>query len=470
MTEDSRIPDIIAFVRGTDGAVSVNGARRPITAADPDATREAVHREVAMLARQFGGPVPFRMEDNGTEWNLIAHADGSLTQAPAVSPSGPSQSGGRKDTRMPGPATQADQSSRWPPQSSPSGPAPSGSWSAREADPDGPESERANRWGDHAQDPQPRHAVSFLPAEETASVPPQPSAVAPQGWWARLFGKQDVAPDPRLLEAQRAEAADQALVSKHWPGPKTIAVVNGKGGSGKTPTTALLAAVFARYGGGGVIAWDNNDTRGTLGWRTAGGGHDRTVLDLIPAAESLMDRDAQVGRLAYFMHHQPDDKYDVLRSNPELLAQDQRLSTEQFKSLHDVCNRFYRMILMDSGNDESTYAWLNMIEAADQIVVPTSTRPDHAEAGLLLLHALNERSERCRRLTDHAVVIVSQADQDEASADTIADGFRQLLPPENVVTIPYDRAIRDSQLRYDRLNPVTQRAFLRAAAAVAGQL
>ncbi|MBA8793634.1 cellulose biosynthesis protein BcsQ [Friedmanniella endophytica] len=315
-------------------------------------------------------------------------------------------------------------------------------------------------------EPQPRHAVSFLPPEQPVELP---TAQAPQGFFSRILGRKNE-PDPALLAAQRAEAADQALVSKHWPGPKTIAVVNGKGGSGKTPTTALLAAVFARYGGGGVIAWDNNDTRGTLGWRTASGGHDRTVLDLLPATEELMDRDAQVGRLAYYVHHQPEDKYDVLRSNPSLLAREQRLTTEQFLALHAVCNRFYRLIFMDSGNDESTYAWLNMIDAADQIVVPTTTRPDHAEAALLLLQALRNRNAEGRELAERAVVIVSQADQDEASASTIAAGFQQLLPPENVVTIPYDRAIRDSQLRYDRLNPVTQRAFLRAAAAVAGQL
>ena len=69
-------------------------------------------------------------------------------------------------------------------------------------------------------------------------------------------------------ERERAERADAAAVSQHWAGPRTIAVVNGKGGATKTPTAILLSAVFARYGGAGVIAYDNNSTRGTLGWRT----------------------------------------------------------------------------------------------------------------------------------------------------------------------------------------------------------
>src|SRR5699024_289206 len=62
--------------------------------------------------------------------------------------------------------------------------------------------------------------------------------------------------------AEQAERDDIHAVSQHWAGPRTIAVVNGKGGAGKTPTTILLSAVFARYGGGGVLAWDNNQTRG----------------------------------------------------------------------------------------------------------------------------------------------------------------------------------------------------------------
>src|SRR5699024_10880632 len=67
---------------------------------------------------------------------------------------------------------------------------------------------------------------------------------------------------------ERAEREDVRAISQHWPGPRTIAVANGKGGAGKTPTTIMLSAVFARFGGGTVLAWDNNQTRGTMPWRT----------------------------------------------------------------------------------------------------------------------------------------------------------------------------------------------------------
>ena len=56
-------------------------------------------------------------------------------------------------------------------------------------------------------------------------------------------------------------------------------------------TTAMLAAVYARHGGGNVLAWDNNDTRGTLGWRTEQGFYDTTIRDLLPAAPHLLAAD-----------------------------------------------------------------------------------------------------------------------------------------------------------------------------------
>ncbi len=79
---------------------------------------------------------------------------------------------------------------------------------------------------------------------------------------------------------EAAERADVRAVSQHWPGPRTIAMLNGKGGVGKTMTTINLSAVFARNGGAGVLAWDNNQTRGTLGWSTEQGPHEATILDL----------------------------------------------------------------------------------------------------------------------------------------------------------------------------------------------
>ncbi|UYO96029.1 AAA family ATPase [Microbacterium sp. M28] len=302
-----------------------------------------------------------------------------------------------------------------------------------------------------------RERQSFLQTER----PEEPAREGARGALNRLGFK--VPPSA----AEQSVRDDEVAVSQHWPGPRTIAVVNGKGGAGKTPTTILLAAVFARFGGAGVLAWDNNQTRGTLGWRTEAGAHDRTLLEMLPEAERLLGTGAQSADLAHFVHHQPREKYDVLRSKPIRLAHENRLNPEDVDAIHSVAAKFYRLIIIDSGNDESDPMWLRMIDHADQLVVATTTRDDHAEAGALLLEALEERDERSARLARRSVVVVSQADPKASSADVahVVEGYRPLA--RDVVSIPFDHEIVDGHLRYGALAKRTQRAWLTAAASVA---
>ncbi|MBZ2197102.1 hypothetical protein [Occultella gossypii] len=270
--------------------------------------------------------------------------------------------------------------------------------------------------------------------------------------------------------AERSERSDRNTVSQHWPGVRTIAVVNGKGGANKTPTTALLAAVFARNSGAATLAWDNNVTRGTLGWRTDQGPHEATVLDLLPEVDNLLSPGAKAGDISHYVHHQPADKYDVLRSNPNLLSSETRISAPDVDAIHDVAGRYYRLVFVDSGNDESAENWLRMIDKADQLVVASIAKPEHAEAGALLLEELVARGGRSAELARGAVVVVSQAREKDTkpAASDIAQGFTGWV--RETVTIPYDRAMVESVLRFDALAPATQRAWLRAGAAVAAGL
>ncbi|MFD6448894.1 chromosome partitioning protein ParA, partial [Promicromonospora sp. NPDC060204] len=271
-------------------------------------------------------------------------------------------------------------------------------------------------------------------------------------------------------ESERLERADERAVSQHWPGPRTISMVNGKGGAGKTPSTVLLAAVFAQFGGAGVVTWDNNQTRGTLGWRTEQGPHESTLLDLLPQTDRLLGPSAQAADLARYVHHQTRDRFDVLRSKPIAMANEQRIEPQDVDAIHSVLSKYYRMILIDSGNDESDPMWQRMIDLTDQLVVATTTRDDHAEAGALLLEALGTRDGRSAYLAQQSVVVVSQADPKESSGELekVADGYRALA--REVVTIPFDPAMVDGHLRYGALRPETRRAWLAAGAAVAGGL
>ena len=269
-------------------------------------------------------------------------------------------------------------------------------------------------------------------------------------------------------KAELMERDNLTKISRHWVGPRTIAVVNGKGGSAKTPSTILLAALLARYGGGNVIAWDNNSTRGTLGWRTESGGHDATVADLLPRASHLLGTEARASDLEAFTHHQSVDRFDVLRSNPTQLASEQPADEVSFRAVHAVLARYYRIILIDTGNDESLPAWSSMIERTDAIVVPTITRPEHAESARLLLDGLARSGRHGQRLAEQATVIVSQASASEPSPAHYVEIFNGMA--RCAVGIPYDPAMSNSPLLLDSLGAATRRAWLAAGAAMTDAL
>ena len=300
-----------------------------------------------------------------------------------------------------------------------------------------------------------RDASSFL----TSSTAVQPATRGLRGALSRMGIR--MAPS----DEEKAERADIAMVSRHWAGTRTTMVANRKGGANKTPTVVNLAAVFARYGGGGVLAYDGNETMGTLGWRTEQGGHHSSVLDLLANTDALLSTDAVSGHMAQYVHHQPADKFDVLRSD-ENNAGDHVITADDVDAVHRVAGKYYRLILMDSGNSDRAENWRRMIDHTNQLVVSATTMEDRAEAALLTLRALETRSEHAAKLAANAVVIVSQWQPGESSISArIADGFRPYV--REVVTVPFDPALKSGRIVHAALAPATRRAWLGAAAAVA---
>lgn len=312
------------------------------------------------------------------------------------------------------------------------------------------------------------HPVEPAPSARRASFIPASTGPSERAnGWRALLARWGLVVKPSPTQVEHDESI--RLASRHWAGCRTIAVVNGKGGVGKTLTTAMLSAVFGRYGGGNVLAWDNNDTRGTLGWRTETGLYDTTIRDLLPATSNLLSPDAGVSDITRFVHHQSADRYDVLRSNPELLAADQRLTSTEFEQLMRVAARYYRLVVFDSGNDESADRWLSMVDHSTQLVVPTLTAPESAESAALLLEALGARDERSHDLARNAVVVVTQAEPARpAELRDIVLGFEGRV--RDIVVIPFDPVLKRGPLRFDDLRTPTREAWIRAAAATAAGL
>ncbi|WP_431246606.1 AAA family ATPase [Leifsonia xyli] len=406
------------------GELLIDGVREDFAEESTQRLREAVLGRVGEIAASAGRPVRLTVSDEEGDWLLAVQPDGSIGDEESLSAAAQ-----QEELR---PVSSASATTRE---------APSLDTHARET----PTREAPAR-------------ESFLRAERTR---PDRARQGVRGALARAG--VPLAPSA----AELRERAERDAVSRHWAGPRTIAIVNGKGGANKTPTTALLAAVFARNGGSGVLAWDNNETRGTLGWRTEKDDHDATVQSLLPATDALLSAGARTADIGHFMHHQNADKYDVLRSNPTMLATEQRISSADFDRLHAVATKFYRLVFIDSGNDESAERWLRMIDHTDQLVIATTALGEHAEAGALLLEALLQRDANSARLARDAVVIVSQSERTGPASDAgrVAAGFAPLA--RRAVTIPFDPEMHGGRLSFESLAGRTQRAWLHAAAAVA---
>ena len=444
-TETALWPRVEATLRSDATAeVNIGGQVHAVTGDEIEAARQKIIELVAAKAAELGRPLFAVMRDPDGSWPVIVHESG-LVEAGEDQPR--PQPPVSNDPRVIMPATNEQPAAHEEtdePAATPLPPAEHVEAQPVATPPREAETRRARR-------------ESFLTKEQRE----EPASRGWRGFMTRAGVRMNPSPE------ERRERNDVQAVSQHWPGPRTIAVVNGKGGAGKTPTTVLLAAVFARHGGAGVLTWDNNQTRGTLGWRTEQGPHDATLLDLLPQVDRLLSTGAQSADLAHYVHHQTRDRFDVLRSKPMELASAQRVDGADVDAIHRVASKYYRLIFIDSGNDESDPMWRRMIDHTDQLVVATTTRDDHAEAGALLLEALAERDQRSADLAQQAVVVVTQADSKAPAGDLtrVANGYGALA--REAITIPFDPGMVDGHLRYGSLTPATRRAWLAAAAAVA---
>ncbi|MEZ2390246.1 MinD/ParA family protein [bacterium RCC_150] len=299
-----------------------------------------------------------------------------------------------------------------------------------------------------------RDSTSFLAVQN--NIEP-----ARKGWQGKVnsFGLS-LAPGA----AELAERADEHLVARIYSGPRTIAVVNQKGGASKTPTTICLAAVFGRAGGS-VLAWDNNETTGSLPWRVERGDHASSALNVLARSSRLLSDTARAADINAFVHRQTADKYDALFSDQDIDGEHE-ISADEVDVLHAVASKYFNVVLMDSGNNHRAANWRQMIRHTDQLVVSTTTVEDRVEGARLTLQGLAGRDERTAQLAANAVVIVSQEQPGhEKLARLHAEKFRQYVRAVHV--IPFDPALKDGVIHFGALRAVTQRAWLAAAASIA---
>ncbi|MGI3780289.1 MAG: MinD/ParA family ATP-binding protein, partial [Janthinobacterium lividum] len=418
-------------------------------------------------------------------WLFVARPDGTMVEtARSLHGSAPAPVGGQapQPDRTPEPAPEQPAPAQGPPQNAWAGPQP---WTPA-APAGGPQPGRP--WSPPAGGapvppvaPEPGPVLQTTDADPYAAGPrravptlddllggrPAPTPGPAQLGWQAFVRKATfglVKPGPGPVELRHRDAA--ATIQRSLPGPRTVVVVNPKGGASKTTATMLLAATFATLRGGYTLAWDNNETRGTLGWRAVPARHTNTAVDLLADLERFQQvRGARVGDLDNYVRSQGAAQFDVLASDEDPAAS-ASIDADAFQRLHSTLSRFYRILVIDTGNNMRASNWEAAVAAADQLVVVSTIREDTAASAAWLVDGLRAKGHGDK--VEHAVTILSApaSSNDPALSARLHDHFAQLT--RAVVDVPHEQSlVAGGPIDFAHLSKASREAWVLATAKVA---
>lgn len=289
------------------------------------------------------------------------------------------------------------------------------------------------------------------------------------GWRGKVRRWSGGLVQPRMGPREVEHEQHRSALQRDFEGPRTIAFINPKGGAAKT--TGVLAAgyTFGTVRGGGVVAWDNNETRGTLGIRGTRSDHRNTTRELLEDLERFSDvYRSRIGDLGAFVRSQGDAHFDVLASDerPDVTG---TIRAEDFGAVHQLLERFYRVILVDTGNNMRAENWLAAAEAADLLVITSTVREDTGYSGLWMLDALQDAG--MQNLKYKAVTVLSDpsVQVDSKLAHDLVQVYEQRT--RAVYRVPYDPVlVSGSIVPYAQLSDATKTSWLRACAGMAAAL
>ncbi|MBM7464406.1 MinD/ParA family ATP-binding protein [Microbacterium dextranolyticum] len=487
----------VHFTSSTAAQIRYAGEVDEVYASTAEGLRGRVVESIRLIAASAGEPVTAIVVEGSVRWPLIVHPDGSFIEAttlaetedgePAASPRA-ARAGDAPAAARPAVAPDAaDDASREStaaaavtpapaaPASAPSRPAaaPAAPRSAARAEAAAPASEAPALRGTAQRGEAPRResAARTAPTVDDllASRADRAKPRAMQGWQGAVRRATAGLISPRPGKTEQSRLDRERAVQRRLDGPRTIVILNPKGGAHKTTSTLLLAATFGTQRGGATLAWDNNETRGTLGWRAQNAPHHRTAVDLLEHLDSFAEpSQASLAALDTYVRTQVDARFDVLASDEDAAASS-TIDAAAFDRLHGVLSRYYRLLIVDTGNNMRASNWVAAVAAADQLVIVSTVREDTAASAAWLLDGLREKG--FDQKIDEAVTILAapSAKPDRKLAERLEKHFAQVTA--DVVHVPFDAALVDGgPIDFDALSPETRDAWLSVAASIAARL
>jgi MinD-like ATPase involved in chromosome partitioning or flagellar assembly len=456
---------------GTGRVVIDGGAPTVLTGGSVDDARRQVREVIAGAAAALGRPVQVHTSDPDGQWHLLINPDGTLIPLEQ----GPPTQSAPAHTEHPQPTGNHVVQ---PPADVPSSPgAPSGPGASSGAvGPSRPvplptsrpaavvRSADEHLVAVHAQAPLAQQTLADL----LAARPQARVSRATWGWQAVATRVTGGLLHPQPSPAELAHRAGVAAVQRSLSGPKTVVVVNPKGGAHKTTSALLIAQAFGTHRGGYTLAWDANETRGTLGWRAEQTRNHLTAVDLLRDLDRFTGPHGRVGDLDNYVRAQGSARFDVLASNedPALAAS---IGAAEFRALHEVLTRFYRVLVVDTGNNMLAPNWRAAVEAADQLVIVSSVREDTGQSAAWLADGLVSAGLG-HKVAEAVTVLCAPARRTDRELHTrLRNHFTTRT--RRVLDVPHDAAlVAGGPIAYDQLTRATTEAWLQVTAAIADGL
>lgn len=441
------MPNKAAATIREDGTAEVeyDGATVDLSAGDVADARHKVLTFAREKAADLADNLHITIEDPTGEWALRVLPSGDVEEAPAPAEEPARAVPVKKDKQQPAPVVEPEPAAVKSEAEPASEPAPAQEPVQEEALP-------VTR-----RDLRGRAAEAFSETKRES-----PTGPAELGWQGALNkasgGALKLAPGPAETRIRQSRRAIQRGLNEH----KTVAFINLKGGVGKTSSTYLTGATFGRVRGGSVLAWDDNENKGTLGDRAMQANHDHTAIDLLEQIGTF-DQHSHSEDLVNFVRPQGENHFDVLASQNKG-SKKSAIDGEGFTKLHATLRRFYRLILVDTGNASNADTWQGAVAAADVLVICTLNKEDAAKTAAATIDTLEEQGYGDK--VANAVVVISepQTPNPERKA-RIKALFGDLV--REVVEVPFDKHLDEGEeIEWHNLSPQTQEAFLHVTAAI----
>ena len=371
-------------------------------------------------------------------------------------------------------------------------PPPPPGWPAQSGAPQPGGAPHPGGWQRASQPPMPTRGPDMRPAESTPPAGPRP----PEWNWSQGTGGAELRSEqisaselnaPRKIPSSRGwrkwlyygtfklintgESPDEQLlrnlnatVAGHLRGTYSIVVLGGKGGVGKTTTTASIGSTFAALRKDKVIAIDANPDRAS------------NLADRIDpkATNSYTDvlADRNLHGYSDIRSHVGMNEaagLDVLgnRYQPDR----QPLSAQVYTDTHAVLQRFYSVLISDSGTDVDHPVIPGLMGRADALIMVASTAPDGAKGAAELMDWAYEAGYH--RLLQRTVVVINDVRGESGKAhrklvDSLVEKFSRWVSPQRVFVVPFDPHIASAGvIDINELRPETRRRYLEITARLA---